>query len=183
MAERLEATAVFRGGMATDVSAGGHTVRIDEPETVPGGGGTGMMPTELFIASLAGCFCLAIAWAARKRDIDVPGLSVSVTCERAGKELRYERIVVDTQAELEDAMLAEQGSAVEAALWSALEVLEERAELLRRMAGRRAPSDSLRQRFTDAAADADERARLIRRALAGDEPGTDAFAVETGDPG
>ena len=31
----------------------------------------------------------------------------------------------------EDAMLAEQGTAVEAALWTALEVLEERAELLR----------------------------------------------------
>jgi two-component system chemotaxis response regulator CheB len=66
----------------------------------------------------------------------------------------------------EDAMVIEQGSAVEAALWSALEALEERGEFLRRVAarhGERRPR--LRDRFNGAAEDALDRAQLIREAL------------------
>jgi two-component system, chemotaxis family, protein-glutamate methylesterase/glutaminase len=66
----------------------------------------------------------------------------------------------------EDAMIIEQGSAVEAALWSALEALEERAEFLRRLAQRHGDrSPRLRDRFNGAARDAVERADLIRGAL------------------
>jgi two-component system chemotaxis response regulator CheB len=66
----------------------------------------------------------------------------------------------------EDAMLLEQGSAVETALWSALEALEERAEFLARIAARHGDErPRLRDRFSGAAADAEERAELIRRAL------------------
>jgi two-component system chemotaxis response regulator CheB len=67
----------------------------------------------------------------------------------------------------EDAMVSLQGSAVETALWAALETLEERAELLRRVAERRgATHEGLRRRLRHAAEDADARAELIRRALA-----------------
>jgi hypothetical protein len=63
-------------------------------------------------------------------------------------------------------MLLEQGSAVETALWSALEALEERAEFLARIAARHGDErPRLRDRFSGAAADAEERAELIRRAL------------------
>jgi two-component system chemotaxis response regulator CheB len=66
----------------------------------------------------------------------------------------------------EDAMVVEQGSVVEAALRSALEALEERAEFLRGMAVRhRERRPQLHDRFTGAADDALERAELIRRAL------------------
>ena len=66
----------------------------------------------------------------------------------------------------EDAMVIEQGSAVEAALWSALEALEERAEFLRRAAGRHGETrPRLRDRFNGAADDALHRADLIRTAL------------------
>jgi uncharacterized OsmC-like protein len=105
MGARLEVTAVWRGGLATDVSARGHEVRVDEPENA-GGGDTGPMPTELFLASLASCFCLAVAWAARKHERDVPGLRVIVRAQRAGTELRYDRFEVDTQAAVDDATLA-----------------------------------------------------------------------------
>lgn len=104
MAERVEVTARWRGGWATDVSARGHTVRVDEPLDA-GGDDTGFMPTELFCAALASCFCLAVTFAAGKRGIDVPGLHVVVGAERAGRELRYERFVVETRAELDDATL------------------------------------------------------------------------------
>jgi uncharacterized OsmC-like protein len=102
MAERLEVTAVWRSGWATDVSARGHTVRVDEPD----GEDSGMMPTELFCASLASCFCLAVAFAARKRDLELDDLSVTVRAWRAGRELRYERFEVETRAAADDATLA-----------------------------------------------------------------------------
>jgi uncharacterized OsmC-like protein len=101
----IEVVASWRGGFATDVTARGHTVRVDEPHTAGGGDG-GMMPTELFCASLASCFCLAVGFAAAKRDLEVPGLKVSVAAERVAGDLRYEHFVVTTEAELEDDVLA-----------------------------------------------------------------------------
>jgi uncharacterized OsmC-like protein len=105
MGDRLEVRATWRGAMATDVEARGHTIRVDEPATA-GGEDTGMMPTELFCASVASCFCLAVGYAATKRGIDLPDLSVTVTAERAGTELRYDRVEVDTQAAVDDEILA-----------------------------------------------------------------------------
>ena len=101
----LEVVATFLGGFATDVTAREHTVRVDEPER-SGGTDTGMMPTELFCAALASCFCLAVGWAAGKRGEDVPGLRVAVRAHRPGRELRYERFEVETTAAVEDAALA-----------------------------------------------------------------------------
>lgn len=99
MAEGVGARAVHLGGWATDVTMRDHTVRVDEPAS-DGGGDTGPMPTELLAGSLASCFCLAMAWVARKRDIDLPGLAVSVRAERAGREPRYGRLVVETSCAL-----------------------------------------------------------------------------------
>ena len=101
----LEVVATWRGALATDVQARGHAIRVDEPATA-GGGDSGMMPTELFCAALASCFCLAVGFAAGKRDQEVPGLKVTVTAERVDGELRYEQFVVTTEAELEPEPLA-----------------------------------------------------------------------------
>ena len=101
----LEVVATWRGGLATDVRAREHTIRVDEPVT-SGGADSGMMPTELFCGALASCFCLAVGFAAGKRDQEVPGLRVTVTAERVGDELRYEHFVVTTAAELEPQELA-----------------------------------------------------------------------------
>jgi uncharacterized OsmC-like protein len=105
MAEGLEVTARFRGGFRADVEARGHQVAVDEPRN-HGGEDEGFMPTELFCAALASCFCLAIGHVARKRSLDVPGLTVTVRSERAGRELRYERLVVECAAALDDDTLA-----------------------------------------------------------------------------
>ena len=101
MAEGLEVTATFRGGFRADVEARGHTVAIDEPAD-HGGEDEGFMPTELFCGALASCFCLAIGHVARKRSLDVPGLTVTVRSERAGRELRYVRLLVECAASLDD---------------------------------------------------------------------------------
>jgi putative redox protein len=101
----LEVVAIWRGGFATDVQARGHTIRVDEPAT-SGGTDTGMMPTELLCAALASCFCLAVGFAAGKRDQEVPELKVTVSGERVDGELRYEHLVVTTEAALEPKVLA-----------------------------------------------------------------------------
>jgi putative redox protein len=105
MAEGLEVTARFRGGFRADVEARGHRVAVDEPAE-HGGEDAGPMPTELFCAALASCFCLAIGHVARKRSLEVPGLTVTVRSHRAGRELRYDRLVVECAAALDDDTLA-----------------------------------------------------------------------------
>jgi two-component system chemotaxis response regulator CheB len=88
-----------------------------------------------------------------------------------GQAVRYTCRVGHSYSE--DAMVVEQGSAVEAALWAALEALEERAEFLGRVADRHGDArPRLRDRFRGAATDALQRAELIRTALgtAGEHP-------------
>jgi two-component system chemotaxis response regulator CheB len=83
---------------------------------------------------------------------------------REGEVVRYRCRVGHVYSE--QAMVDAQGDAVEAALWAALQALQERSELLNRVADRmddRAPHS--RDRFRQGARDADERAALIRRVL------------------
>jgi uncharacterized OsmC-like protein len=101
MTEGLTVTATYRGGYRADVEARGHTVAVDEPVD-SGGGDEGFMPTELFCAALASCFCLAIGHVARKRSLEVPDLTVTVRSHRAGRELRYEKLVVECAASLDE---------------------------------------------------------------------------------
>ena len=65
----------------------------------------------------------------------------------------------------EAAMVDAQGNAVEAALWSALQGLEERSELLRRIASRMAAQPRTQSRFALSAREAEDRAAAIRRIL------------------
>jgi uncharacterized OsmC-like protein len=132
MAAEIAVSAVWRGGWATDVCARGHHVRVDEPveaggadsghvrvdEPVEAGGAdSGMMPTELLCASMASCFCLAVAFAGSKRGIEVPRLRVDVRADRAGDELRYARLVVETSADLDAATLARLVERARALCW------------------------------------------------------------------
>ncbi len=98
MADALEVTATWEGGYATTVQARGHRIPVDEPEHAGGADG-GAMPTEIFCAALASCFCMAIAHVARRDGEREPtGLTVDVRAERAGRELRYGTVVVTARA-------------------------------------------------------------------------------------
>jgi putative redox protein len=105
MAEFLEVTATWQGGYQSLVNARGHEIPVDEPERA-GGANLGMMPTEVFCAAVASCYCLALAHVAAKRSLELPGLKVIVRAERAGRELRYGRLVVRAQADVPDELLA-----------------------------------------------------------------------------
>jgi putative redox protein len=105
VADVLEVAASWQGGYGSLARARGHEVWVDEPEAA-GGDDRGMMPTELYCASLASCFCLALAHVARKRDFELPGLGVTVRARRAGRELRYDRFVVEATADVDPDRLA-----------------------------------------------------------------------------
>jgi putative redox protein len=105
MAEFLEVTATWQGGYQSLVNARGHEIPVDEPERA-GGANLGMMPTEVFCAAVASCYCLALAHVAAKRSLELPGLNVIVRAERAGRELRYGRLVVRARADVPDEQLA-----------------------------------------------------------------------------
>jgi putative redox protein len=104
VAEQLEIRAEFRGGYRSDVTARQHAFVVDEPVSA-GGGDEGMMPTEVLWASVASCFCLALAHVARRRNIELPDLVVTVRAERAGTELRYGHVLIEASADVEDDVL------------------------------------------------------------------------------
>jgi organic hydroperoxide reductase OsmC/OhrA len=54
------------------------------------------MPTDLLLASLASCYALALAWAARKRGVDLPDLTVTATGTYAGPRFRSLALTVQT---------------------------------------------------------------------------------------
>lgn len=97
MGDSLHVEARSTGTLSAVVTAREHEVRVDEPLHV-GGEDRGMMPTELMVSGLASCFCLAVAHVARKRDIELPGLRVTVDAERIGRELRYGRLRIEVAA-------------------------------------------------------------------------------------
>jgi uncharacterized OsmC-like protein len=95
--DTLHIEARSTGTLSAVVTAREHELRADEPLDI-GGGDLGMMPTELMLSGLASCFCLAVAHVARKRDIELPGLRVTVDAERIGSELRYGRLRIEVAA-------------------------------------------------------------------------------------
>jgi two-component system, chemotaxis family, protein-glutamate methylesterase/glutaminase len=88
---------------------------------------------------------------------------------REGKVVRYRCRV--GHSFYEDALIDGNGSAVESALWMALEALDERAELLGKLADRleRAGRDKSAARYREQARGAAERAELVRGVLIVDD--------------
>ena len=105
LSESLEVTATWLGGFQARVETRGHEIAVDEP-VEDGGIDAGVMPTELLCASIASCFCLALAFCAGKRGRELPGLAVAVGRVRAGRELRYERFEIEARADVPEEELA-----------------------------------------------------------------------------
>ena len=87
----------WEGGWRCRVTAGGFDLVVDEPES-SGGTGTGPMPTEYLLAAMASCYALALAWAAGKRGIDLPGLAVTATGTYDGPRFCRLQLSVESQA-------------------------------------------------------------------------------------
>lgn len=105
MSDAAEVTATWLRGFEARVETRGHVIAVDEP-LEDGGTDAGVMPTDLLAASIASCFCLALAFTAGKRGRELPGLQVAVRRFRAGRELRIERFEIEARAEVPEDELA-----------------------------------------------------------------------------
>jgi putative redox protein len=91
----VEVTAYWSGGYRCRVPIRQFELTADEPESVAGGTDTGPTPTELFLASLATCFTMALAHIARKRRVELPeDLSVTAIGEYDGPSFGALRVEV-----------------------------------------------------------------------------------------
>jgi putative redox protein len=92
----------WEGGYRARVSVRDFEILADEPASA-GGGDEGPTPTELFLASLATCFTLAVAHAARKRSITIRQLEVRVRADYEGLRFAWMRLEVKTDLARGDA--------------------------------------------------------------------------------
>ncbi len=95
----IEAKAVWKKRYQVRVVARQFQVDIDEPHKFSGDD-TGMMPTELFLSSIASCFCLALVYAAKNKKIKLDDMSVDVFGETDLKTFSFTKIVVKVMSSL-----------------------------------------------------------------------------------
>lgn len=100
----LEVEAVWKKKYRVEVTARQFEVPVDEPPQYSGDD-TGMMPTELFLASIASCFCMALVYAARNRKISVGDMMVRAFGHTDPKNFTFRRIVVRVISTLSEADL------------------------------------------------------------------------------
>jgi putative redox protein len=90
----MRATARQREKFQHDVTAGGHTVVVDEPQTT-GGDDAGPSPQELLAAALASCTAVTMEMYAQRKGWDVADLVVDCryTPAERGCPTRFELVL------------------------------------------------------------------------------------------
>ncbi|MEJ3655260.1 OsmC family protein [Actinomycetes bacterium KLBMP 9759] len=96
MATERSVQARWDGGLRAVVTAGEFELVVDEPTSVAGGTGKGPQPTEVFLASIASCFTISMAFMAAKRGIELSGLNVEATGTYDGPRFSAVRVAVTT---------------------------------------------------------------------------------------
>lgn len=93
------------GGYRTEIDVRGvHHLQGDETPQY-GGEDTGPMPTELLLAAVGSCMCLAVAHVAKKRRITITQLSLNVGAEKDMQAFRFHDIFLTVRADLPQAEL------------------------------------------------------------------------------
>jgi putative redox protein len=95
----MQVQAIWKRNYQVEVRARQFNVPIDEAPQF-NGEDTGMMPTELFLCSLASCFCLALVYVARKKQIKIKDVRVSVIGRKDLKNSRFAELVVEVESSL-----------------------------------------------------------------------------------
>ena len=80
--------------MRARVTAGDYETTVDERGSTAG---AGPQPTDLLLAAVASCFTLAMAFVARKRGIELPGLDVTAVGTYDGP--RFTEIAVSVSSD------------------------------------------------------------------------------------
>jgi putative redox protein len=100
-----------RGGDRFDINVRGHVIRTDQPVS-NGGEDTGPTPTELFVASLAGCVAFYARRYLDRHKLPTEGLAVDAEFHMGSRPARVARIEVrltvpaGVPAERREALLA-----------------------------------------------------------------------------
>ncbi|HEY7535397.1 MAG TPA: OsmC family protein [Thermodesulfobacteriota bacterium] len=102
----MEVQAVWEKNYQVEVKARQFQVQIDEAPEYHGDD-TGMMPTELFLCSLASCFCLALVFIARKKRIEVKDMVVNVKGKKDIKNFIFSSLFVEVESSLTPETLEE----------------------------------------------------------------------------
>ena len=89
------ATAVWDGDLKCHVTAQTFELIADAGHRE---GAKGPSPTDYLLVAIASCYAAALAWEARKRQIDLPDLSVRATGTYEG--LRYSRFALTVTTSL-----------------------------------------------------------------------------------
>jgi uncharacterized OsmC-like protein len=95
----MEVQAVWEKNYQVEIKARQFQVQIDEAPEYHGDD-TGMMPTELFLCSLASCFCLALVFIARKKRIEVKDMVVNVKGKKDIKNFIFSSLLVEVESSL-----------------------------------------------------------------------------------
>lgn len=95
----MEVQAVWKKSYQVEVKARQFQVPIDEAPEFHGED-TGMMPTELFLCSLASCFCLALVFVAKKKRIEVNDMCVNVKGKKDLKNFLFSSLIVEVESSL-----------------------------------------------------------------------------------
>lgn len=102
----IETLAVWEKNLRVKVRARQFSVDTDEPPEYKGED-TGMMPTEMFISSLASCFCMALVFAAGKMKVELKDMEVGVSAVADKRNFRYSKLIVRVKSSVEDGLLEE----------------------------------------------------------------------------
>jgi putative redox protein len=95
----MQVQAVWKRNYQVEVSARQFRVPIDEaPEF--NGEDTGMMPTELFLCSLASCYCLSLVYVAKKKQLKLKDMRVNVIGKKDKKNFTFSRLIVEIESSL-----------------------------------------------------------------------------------
>lgn len=95
----MEVQAIWKRNYQVEVKARQFNVPIDEaPEF--NGEDTGMMPTELFLSSLASCYCLSLVYVAKKKQLKLKDMRVNVIGKKDKKHFMFSRLIVEVESSL-----------------------------------------------------------------------------------
>jgi putative redox protein len=95
----MQVQAVWKRNYQVEVRARQFNVPIDEaPEF--NGEDTGMMPTELFLCSLASCYCLSLVYVAKKKQMKIEDMRVNVIGKKDKRNFIFSKLIVEVESSL-----------------------------------------------------------------------------------
>jgi putative redox protein len=102
----MQVQAVWKRNYQVEIRARQFNVPIDEPPQFDGED-TGMMPTELFLCSLASCYCLSLIYVAKKKQMTIEDMRVNVVGRKDRRHFTFSRLIVEVESSLPSEELEE----------------------------------------------------------------------------